>query len=80
LGEFNGEGKLLNPMDPFLYWYVPIQNVGGWWTSDGIRHSSRTYLDAPHNFAPTIVFGVAQSKDTFLLDGLEMHAAGPVKK
>src|SRR5262249_29527065 len=23
LGEFNGDGTLLNPRDPFLYWYLP---------------------------------------------------------
>jgi len=68
LGEFNGEGKLLNQMEPFLYWYVPIQNV------------PKSYAQQSHLRAPTVAFGMAATKDTFVLDGLEMHAAGPVKK
>ncbi len=27
LGEFDGEGTMLDPIDPFLYWYLPIVKV-----------------------------------------------------
>jgi hypothetical protein len=68
LGEYNEEGKLLDPVDPFLYWYVPVLNV------------PRNYLTDRHLQAPNLAFGLPANDNTFVLDGLEMHAAGPVKK
>lgn len=68
LGEYNDEGKVVDPLDPFLYWYVPVLNV------------TRSYLTDRHLQAPNVAYGLPAGKDTFVLDGLEMHAAGPVKK
>jgi hypothetical protein len=80
LGEFDAEGHLLNvkgrPLDektephlkdPFLYWYLPILRV----PSDYPDHGVRVRMDVP-----AIRAREAAPKDSFLLDGLELHAAG----
>ncbi len=69
MGEFDRDGNLVDSLDPFLYWYLPISYV------------PNTYPD--HAAAPTTypIIAVAEQpeKETFLLDCLEMHAAGPVR-
>jgi hypothetical protein len=67
LGEYDGKGNLVDSFDPFLYWFLPI-----------------TYVprDFPGNNSgpPVIALNDKKEKDNFLLDCLEMHAAGPVRK
>ena len=68
MGEFDGRGNLVDSLDPFLYWYLPIAYVA---------------KDYPGNAssAPVIAVNLPKSKDLpLLLDCLEMHAAGEVRK
>jgi hypothetical protein len=64
LGEFDGKGRLLNPRDPFLYWYIPIAFV------------PKNFPDPlrPDDI-PRIQVRV-MPKDGVLMDFLEAHAAG----
>ena len=64
LGEFDKEGKLLHPRDPFLYWYLPVVRV------------SPTYPGGGGGL-PYVSVRVDPPKDSILLDCLEMHAATP---
>ena len=64
LGEFDKEGKLLHPRDPFLYWYLPVLRV------------SPTYPGMGGGL-PFVSVRVDPTKDSILLDSLEMHAATP---
>jgi len=74
LGEHDVDGNLVKDgeMDPFLYWYLPMLNV------------ERDYADfrlLPNvGNGPTRNYGVPASKDTIVLDCLEMHAAGKVSE
>lgn len=71
MGEFNIKGELLEPRDPFLYWYLPIVYVPG----DFPRNAPG--IDAG---MPNVQFGQARPKDGYLLDSVEMHAAGEITK
>lgn len=67
LGEFDGEGTLLNEKDPFLYWYLPIYVVPTSYPNHGL--STRPGV-------PAIRAREGTPKNGFLLDSLELHAAG----
>lgn len=68
LGEFDAEGKLLDERDPFLYWYLPMLNVPTNYVD---------YVLLPEAlYGPSHSYGVPAGKNTMVLDGLEMHAAG----
>jgi hypothetical protein len=67
LGEFDGQGRLVDSLDPFLYWYLPIAYV-----------SKDFPGDAPG--VPIIHLGEQAGPDKMLLDCMEMHAAGQVRK
>lgn len=80
LGEFNSDGQLIDAQDPFLYWYLPILWVPKDYPDDALSRSRRDVpagsrlsrpLPSLRPFAPA-------PKDGFLLDALEMHAAGPL--
>ena len=71
LGEFDREGKMKDPLDPFLYWYLPITYVPHEYPKHGL---------ALRADVPAIFVNVLKAKDGFLLDCLEMHAAGRLKK
>ncbi len=68
LGEFDGDGNLVDEKDPFLYWYLPILKV------------PTRYPDHEQKVggmgAPAIRARDIAPRDGFLLDGLELHAAG----
>jgi hypothetical protein len=36
MGQYNPDGKLLDPKDPFLYWYLPIMRVPEQWPGEGV--------------------------------------------
>ncbi|MFO0881698.1 MAG: hypothetical protein U0840_30740 [Gemmataceae bacterium] len=67
LGEFDASGNLVDEMDPFLYWFLPIAVVPAGYPNHG--QSSRPGVPAIHARS-------VPPKDGFLLDCLEMHAAG----
>ncbi|MFO0928670.1 MAG: hypothetical protein U0736_16880 [Gemmataceae bacterium] len=67
MGEYDGEGNLLDPLDPFLYWLVPIAVVPASFPNHGL---------ATRPGVPAIRLSDAPPPDGVLLDGLEMHAAG----
>ena len=67
LGEFDADGKLLDPLDPFLYWYLPIS-----WVPIGYPAS----VPQSRPGVPSIRIDAYPSPDKFLLDCLELHAAG----
>ena len=62
LGEFDEEGTLLHPEDPFLYWYLPIVRV------------SPSYPEQRVGL-PVVSVRVDPPKYAVLLDCLEMHAS-----
>jgi hypothetical protein len=72
LGEFDAEGDLLFPDDPFLYWLVPRLYVPATYPRHG--------LTTPSLGAPMVFTRIMPPPPHFELDGLEMHAAGPVKE
>jgi hypothetical protein len=65
LGEFDSKGKLVDSLDPFLYWYLPITYVPDSYPGGAGRIG-----------VPTVHVSETDTKDGFLLDSLEMHAAG----
>ncbi len=65
LGEFDKEGTLLHPRDPFLYWYLPVVRV------------SPAYPVRDELGPPKVNVQVDPPKGAVLLDCLEMHAATP---
>jgi hypothetical protein len=80
LGEFNAagelvtfdpDGKQVQEYDPFLYWYIPIINVS---------KKFPEHLPRGIRGAPMANHAEPATKDSFVLDGLEMHAAGEIKK
>lgn len=64
MGEFDGDGNLIDDKDPFLYWYLPIAVV------PESYFAQRGTPQINVRFTPRVGEG-------FLLDCLEMHAAGP---
>jgi hypothetical protein len=70
LGEFDREGRLLDPMEPFLYWYIPIAHVPPEYPEHGLQMVQGAPVIRVRNPAP---------KDGRLLDCLEMHAAGWIR-
>ena len=64
-GEFDKEGTLLHPLDPFLYWYLPVVPV------------SPAFPDNQGGGLPIVLARVEATKNSILLDCLEMHAATP---
>ncbi|MGL4552540.1 MAG: hypothetical protein ACRC33_15310 [Gemmataceae bacterium] len=72
LGEFNADGEMVNPLDPFLYWYVPILLVPTNYPDHGLRE--------PKFNVPMIAAAGPAAEPNFELNGLEMHAAGPVEE
>ena len=68
LGEFDGDGKLVDEKDPFLYWYIPILKVPTKYPENGPKVGGMG--------APAIRARDVAPQDGFLLDGLELHAAG----
>jgi hypothetical protein len=58
-GEFDREGKMVNPRDPFLYWLLPIVRV------------PRDYGETAMPLRLTVALPEDRSR---LLDSLEMHA------
>jgi hypothetical protein len=62
LGRFNPDGELLDPQDPFLYWYVPIVIV----PTDYGKPGKKPRLLLTHQ--PSIAEGK-------ILNGLEIHVA-----
>jgi hypothetical protein len=66
MGEFDGEGTMLNEIDPFLYWYLPIVKVPLDYEEpkDGLVRIN-VMAAAPANFK--------------WLDCVEIHAARPYK-
>ena len=65
-GEFDGEGRLLNVYDPFLYWYLPIVKVP-------------MDYEQPSRGAVTINVIAPEPEKGKWLDCLEIHAARPFK-
>jgi hypothetical protein len=67
LGEFDGQGQLIDPNEPFLYWYLPIV---------------KTQADYPRGFQDPITRLVSiramapAPKDGEMVDCMEIHAAG----
>ncbi|MFM7150288.1 MAG: hypothetical protein ACKO23_10640 [Gemmataceae bacterium] len=68
LGEFDAYGNLVDDREPFLYWYLPIAKVPPNYPNHGM--TSRPGVPAIN------VRSGAPGKDWFLLDCMEMHAAG----
>jgi hypothetical protein len=64
MGEFDEKGTLLNPKDPFLYWYLPVVRVS-------------PNFPEPGTGLPVVNVRVDPPKFNKLLDCLEMHAATP---
>jgi hypothetical protein len=67
LGEFDSEGNLLDDMEPFLYWFLPIANVSKRYPNHGVQIRADI---------PAIRLRDGNPKEDMLLDCLEMHAAG----
>jgi hypothetical protein len=70
LGEFDSEGKMVDPLDPFLYWYLPISYVPNGYP----RRVLKAALGAP------IIHVSDEADNSFLIDSMEMHAAGLARK
>lgn len=67
MGEFDGQGKLLDPRDPFLYWYLPIIKVD--------PDYPRGYPN-PKPGIPGVYVNSPAPTPNIMLDCLELHAAG----
>ncbi len=67
LGEFDAEGNLVDDKEPFLYWYLPIVVVPRSYP----HHGASVGVDVP-----AIRAGDPAAPEGFLLDCLELHAAG----
>jgi hypothetical protein len=68
LGEFDADGKLLDPKDPFLYWYLPTVLV--------TKDYPRGYAEA-RSGVPSVNVRVPGPKGGVWLRSLELHANGP---
>jgi hypothetical protein len=87
LGEFDGKGELVDPEDPFLYWYMPILNAPNRCKDlDKFPRASVKDAQGTEFLVPIVVYGLPVKKDaanpddnTFVLDAVEMHAAGEVR-
>jgi hypothetical protein len=71
MGEFDRDGRLKDELDPFLYWYLPITMV----PADYPKPDMTNLLERPG--LPVVYVGL-KPKGGFLLDCLEMHAAGRI--
>jgi hypothetical protein len=71
MGEFDRDGRLKDELDPFLYWYLPITMV----PPDYPKPEVTDLLQRPG--VPVVYVGL-KPKGGFLLDCLEMHAAGRI--
>jgi hypothetical protein len=71
LGEFDEEGNLVDPRDPFLYWLVPILKVPSNYPDHGLSTPSG---------APLVLTRLVPTTSNLEVDALEMHAAGPIKE
>jgi hypothetical protein len=71
LGEFDDKGNLIDPNEPFLYWLVPIVVVPSSFPDPKLMTP---------NGAPIALTRVMPPPPNVELDGLEMHAAGPIKE
>jgi hypothetical protein len=76
MGEFDGDGNLKDPKDPFLYWYLPIIEVD--------HNYPAGYMMAlpnrPDRQIPVVrVFSPAPTSDSMWLDCVELHAAGYIR-
>lgn len=67
VGEYDGFGQLVDEKDPFLYWYLPILIVPDDFPRNALMSRPGVPAVKAREHAP---------KDGFLLDCLEMHAAG----
>jgi hypothetical protein len=67
LGEYDGEGNLLDLHDPFLYWYLPIAVVPDSYPLHNLETRPGVVAIRAHGEPPP---------GGFLLDTLELHAAG----
>ncbi len=63
MGEFDGNGHLLGPYDPFLYWYLPILMV------------PNNYTQPAHGVPEIAAYAPEPTTGGKWLDCLEMHAA-----
>jgi hypothetical protein len=74
MGEFDRNANLKDPLEPFLYWYLPITMV-----PPDYPRPEVSALDAvaPRPQIPVVYVGL-KPKGGFLLDCLEMHAAGRI--
>jgi hypothetical protein len=70
IGEFNGDGRIVDSLEPFLYWFLPITYV---------PQDYADFVPAGPFSGPAIRLNSQPSKDSLLLDCLEMHAAGRAK-
>jgi hypothetical protein len=81
LGEFDLEGRLKDPRDPFLYWYLPMVAVSADYPHHGLTiRPTVPAIAANIPTIPAVAVNLPEPKDGFLLDCLEMHAAGRVTK
>jgi hypothetical protein len=71
LGEFDGRGELLDPHEPFLYWYLPVLYVSPEYPLG--YPGPRPGLSAVRALLPP-------PSPAALLDCLEAHAAGTTRK
>jgi hypothetical protein len=60
LGKFDLDGQLLDPLDPFLYWYLPMVNV----PQDYGREGGTGHLEIGRN----------AQEDDFVVNGLKIHS------
>jgi hypothetical protein len=75
MGEFDRDGNLVNALDPFLYWYLPIVMVQADYPESDLVDSS--FGGGQRLKIPMVLYGL-KPKGGFLLDCLEMHAAGRI--
>jgi hypothetical protein len=73
-GEFDPEGKLLHPRDPFLYWYLPIVMVPPDYPGPGT--AIRVTVQPPEGWSPENW----PPKGWRLLDCYEIHADPPAEE
>jgi len=84
LGEYDATGRLLDPREPFLYWYLPIVKVAPDYPRDALSREPflppREIISDPPGPLPSLSPYAPAPRDGFLLDCIEMHAAGRLYK